>query len=433
MEDKILLNEIKTIMDGIKSQNRETLEKQLFTMRTIHNIGREACSVADMENCLHMLVNRIAHLMSVEIISLMLMDEKKEELVIKLAIGLNEEIVRGAKVKIGESVAGWIAKSGEPLLIEDITKDGRFKIRNGKYYTNSLLSVPLKIRNRVIGVINVNNKTSRETFKEEDLEILMTVAEIASIAVENSRLREDVTALDKIKTEFVSNVSHELRTPLASIRESVNLILDELAGKINEDQKRFLELAKHNIDRLGRLIDDLLELAKLDAKRVIIKRELFDAAAIVNLAADSLLPLASEKGISFVRTVPDAKIQMWGDSDKITQAITNLVDNAIKYNKPRGRVTLKLEDLEETVHIVISDTGDGIPPDDVEKIFDRFYRVETALKSRVKGSGIGLAIVKEIVDAHGGKISVKSHIGKGSDFIIALPKDLRKREKCGGE
>jgi signal transduction protein with GAF and PtsI domain len=213
--------EIRELMNNVCGIGYDFSQKRFSGFVVAHNIGKEVALQFELKECLKLLVDRIADMMSVEIISLMLVEHNGTGLVIEVAKGLSEEAINNTKVNVGEGVAGWIAKTGEPLLLEDITKDERFRLRAGRYYTNSLLSVPLKISNRVIGVINVNNKTSKSVFVKDDLEMLNTVAEVAAVAIENARFRKDAHAQDQMRLKFISNVSHELRTPLTAIKEAI--------------------------------------------------------------------------------------------------------------------------------------------------------------------------------------------------------------------
>ena len=416
------------VRERIHKSNRKLLEKSLFEMTAAYRIGREASYIFDLDKCLKFLVDKIADLMSVEIVSIMLMDKYHEGLLIKIAKGLDNEITK-QRVKVGQGIAGWIAKTGKPLLIKNIRKDLRFPRRNGKYYTDSLLSVPLKVHNRVIGVINVNNKVSRDVFKEPDLDMLQTVSNMAAAAIESARLQQEAEAKDKVKLDFISNVSHELKAPLSSIKESISLISDEITGSVNQKQRKFLELATQNIDRLSRLIDELLELAKVQSRITLMKRKLFDAVELIDKAIISLAPLGREKKVSLKSKLPEGEIKIWADPDKISQVLTNLIDNAIKYNKPGGSAEVGLEETDKFVKIYVSDTGIGIPKEAFERIFDKFQRIERCIKNEPQGAGIGLSITKDIAERHGGKISVESEIGKGSKFIVSLPKDLRRERR----
>ncbi len=415
------------LREDIRVLSRESLERKLFNLTAAYNISRETSGSSGLENVLNILVDRIAQVLSVEIISLMLIGKNKSELLMKFAKGLDKEIVGKAKVKLGEGISGWVAQTGEPLLVRDINKDSRFVKRNKKYTTDSLLSAPLKIEDKVIGVINVNNKTSKEVFNEEDLETLKTIADLTAVTIANASLKEDARELDKLRSDFIANVSHELRTPLAALKESVGIVLEEIAGSITDKQRRLLKLATNNVDRLGRLIDDLLDFSKAEAEVRQMRRTLFNIVETAEAAITTLTPLAKQKGVEIKSSFLHKKIEIWGDEDKLTQVFTNFIDNAIKYNRQKGRVTVNLEDIDREVIISVSDTGVGIPEGDLDKIFDRFRRIESDFKEKAKGSGLGLWITREIVEKHGGRISVESQVGKGTKFTVTLPKNLRTR------
>jgi signal transduction histidine kinase len=428
MPKQFLDGDLKGLRADIQHQDREVLEKYLFKLAAAYTISKEASSAFDLEKCLNILVDRVAELLEVEIVSVMLISRNKSELLIKIAKGLERQIIRDVRVKLGEGIAGWVAATGEALLVKDLTKDSRFPRRNGKYHTESLLSVPLKIQNKVIGVINVNNKISKDIFNENDLDILKTTADLAAIAVNDAHFQEEAKALDKLRSEFIANVSHELRTPLATVKEAVALILDRAAGDVTDKQTKILSLARNSIDRLERLIDDLLNLSKTESEIKEMKRKLFNIIDLINNVVTVFNPLAAQRKVKINTNLPEQKIEIWGDEDKLCEVITNLIDNAIKYNKPQGRIEIGFEDMGRFVKIYISDSGIGISEQDLDKVFDRFRRIESHLKGEVKGTGLGLSITKDIVEIHGGEIAVESKIGIGSKFIIILPKNLRLRD-----
>lgn len=420
---------LKALRKTLKSQSRLVLERDLFRLRVAYSVNEDILKADSFEDTLNLLVDRISQVMSVEIVSFMLVSKNKSELVMRLAKGLENSIIENEKVKLGEGVSGWVAETGEPLLIKDISKDSRFQQRNGKYHTNSLLSVPLKLRNKVIGVINVNNKVSKTSFNEEDLNLLKTIADAVAAVVVNAGLQEDVKKLDELRLDFIANVSHELKTPLTALKESVGIMLDEIAGKVTDKQKKVLELAEKNINRLNRLIDNLLDFSKLEAERKAMKRSLFNVAGMINSAIETLRPLAAQKRIKLTNhRLPSEKIEIWGDEDRLSQVVTNLIGNAIKYNLPEGKIEVSLINLDSSIKLCVADTGIGIPEEDFDKIFDRFKRVEEIVKGKIEGAGLGLAIAKDIVDMHGGDITVESKIDIGSKFTVNLPKNLRVRK-----
>ncbi|MCX5667010.1 MAG: GAF domain-containing sensor histidine kinase [Candidatus Omnitrophica bacterium] len=401
--------------------------KRFYKLRAAYSIAMEISSSLDLEEALKIFVNRVASYMDVEIVSVMFLDNEKRRLIVKIARGLSEEVIKDSNASLGEGISGWVGKTGEPLLIKDITKDARFTRRSGgHYYNNSLLTVPLKLCGRVIGVMNVNNKISKDIFRQYDLELLNTITEISVIALENARLQDEMKRASKSNYEMVSNVSHELRSPLAIIKEALLLLSEGSLGAVSEKQKKFLNLSTQNVERLSCLINGFLDSACQENSGSSTKRSLFSITDAAKTIIDSLNIIARDKGIVLEGAIPDKKIEIWGDPDKLNQVISNLVDNAIKYNRPAGLVQVSLEETENSINISVRDTGMGIPKDDLDKVFDRFYRVERNDTAGIPGTGLGLSIVKDIVNMHKGAISVESEINSGSKFTVALPKSLRK-------
>jgi signal transduction histidine kinase len=255
---------------------------------------------------------------------------------------------------------------------------------------------------------------------------LYTDTPVHSMAGENARLKDEVKRLSQNSYDMVSNVSHELKAPLAIIKEALLLLSEGSLGAISEKQKKFLDLSSQNVERLNRLINEFLDSARQENSNSLMKRSLFSITDAAKTIIDSLNMIARDKGIVLEGAIPDKKIEIWGDPDKLNQVISNLVDNAIKYNRPAGLVQVSLEEGEDSINISVKDTGMGIPKDDLGKVFDRFYRVERNDTAGIPGTGLGLSIVKDIVSMHKGAISVESEINSGTKFTVALPKSLRK-------
>ena len=245
---------------------------------------------------------------------------------------------------------------------------------------------------------------------------------IAKDITEKKRYEQRLKELDKMKSDFVSNVSHELRTPLTSIKGSVDNMLDGLTGSLNEKQVRYLTRIKSNTDRLSRLINDLLDLSRIEAGRVEVRPTSLTLTALAEEVAEQVKALAAEKRIQIEVPSSDPRITAWADRDKVTQILTNLIGNAIKFTPQNGKINVALEsDGDEHVQISIADTGPGILPEERNKIFSKFYQVANLEKQKPRGSGLGLAISKALVEMHGGKIWVESELGKGSTFYFTLP------------
>jgi len=228
--------------------------------------------------------------------------------------------------------------------------------------------------------------------------------------------------LEDMRTEFVANVSHELRTPLTSIRGFLETLLE---GKV-EDQatiRRFLEIINRETARLTRLIDDLLNLSKIEERQVVHRWQAVQLLDTVNKAIVMFQAQAKEQNLELVTELPAELPVVRGDPDMLAQVLINLVDNAIKFTPAGGRITVRAGANEENVRIDVEDTGIGIPPENIPRIFERFYRVEKSRSRELGGIGLGLAIVKHIIRAHGGKTGVESIVGKGSKFSFTLPID----------
>lgn len=250
------------------------------------------------------------------------------------------------------------------------------------------------------------------------------------------RANQELAELNRMKSEFVSIVSHEIRSPLTTMKEFVSLILDEIPGKINKTQMEFLTIINENINRLTRLINNMLDIARIESGRM----ELNCQEINLNRVAEEIIKLfqtqAGEKDISIKNLLPPDLPTVYADVDKISQILTNLIDNAIKFTKEAGTVTIEGKKVNNQVEISIIDTGIGIAKEDFPLIFDKFHRLELPTGQKVRGSGLGLSISKAIIEMHHGKIWVESELGKGSNFTFSLPeyeediyfKDVLKRK-----
>ncbi|HBL58719.1 MAG TPA: PAS domain S-box protein, partial [Cyanobacteria bacterium UBA8803] len=236
---------------------------------------------------------------------------------------------------------------------------------------------------------------------------------------------EDVTdkrAVETMKNEFISIVSHELRTPLASIYGSLGLLAAGVLKKQPESAQQMLDIAAQNTERLVRLVNDILDLERLEAQKVKLNKQCCDVATLLQQSVETVQALATENNITLC--VEPTAIQLWVDGDRIIQTLVNLVSNAIKFSPPETTVTLSVQDQADRVLFKVQDRGRGIPADKLETIFGRFQQVDASDSRQKGGTGLGLAICKSIVQQHGGKIWVESVVGEGSSFYFSLPKSL---------
>jgi len=231
---------------------------------------------------------------------------------------------------------------------------------------------------------------------------------------------------DEQKSALVANVSHEVRNPLAIVKMTLSNLADEVTGKMSDIQKKVVGRCQKTIDRLIRLVSELLDLSKIEAGRFLMKRMLINVNSLIDNELLNFTPALKDKKVKLVKQTPDLPITIWGDQDKITQVFINLMDNAVKYTSLNSKVSIKLLSVNDNIRLEIKDTGEGIPEDKLDKVFDKFERIT---HQKEIGTGLGLPIAKDIVQMHRGRIWVESEVGKGSKFIVLLPKDLRGEKK----
>jgi len=252
------------------------------------------------------------------------------------------------------------------------------------------------------------------------------ILEIFQDITKRRKAKEALIDLNRRKSIFVSNVSHEFKNPLGVTREFLNMVLNGHAGKISSEQKKLLEVGKNNIERLIRLVTNLLDVSKIESGKLVIKRENMDIASLVKEIVTTQERAIFKKQITLKKDILQDIGSLWADRDMLTEVIINLLDNAIKHTPSRGEINIRVKGAEREVRFEISDTGPGIPHESYDKIFDKFERI-TAEKQ--EGTGLGLPIAKDIVELHKGRIWIESKIGKGSKFIFTLPKGLRKQQR----
>ena len=225
------------------------------------------------------------------------------------------------------------------------------------------------------------------------------------------------------KSAFIANVSHELGSPLTVMREAISLISDEVAGKINKEQKEIIETAKDSAERMIRLTSNLLDISKIEAGVIELKHEKLEISSLVEVIIASYKIAISKKQLTLKTDIPANIGFIWADKDKVTEIIVNLLSNAVKYTSLGGNIVISLSGTDKDIRFEIFNTDKGIAKEDIARLFNKFERISV---EKEKGTGLGLSIVKDIVALHKGKIWVESELGKGNKFIFILPRDSRK-------
>jgi signal transduction histidine kinase/ActR/RegA family two-component response regulator len=281
--------------------------------------------------------------------------------------------------------------------------------------------VPLLVRDRAIGVLGFGRQGSRHPFDASDLQLAEEVARRASIALENARLYRELQEADRRKDEFLAMLGHELRNPLAPISNALELLKRHSlsAAELGSLQR----LMDRQVRQLVRLVDDLLDVSRITRGKIKLEREPVEIAKVIQAAVETSRPLIDARGHVLEVTVPDEPLRVLGDASRLAQVISNLLNNAAKYTEPGGRISLSAAQEEEKDLVIrVRDTGIGIPASMRSKIFDLFTQVESSLDRSQGGLGIGLTLVKQLVDKHGGSVQATSAgEGQGSEFIIRLP------------
>jgi signal transduction histidine kinase/FixJ family two-component response regulator len=290
----------------------------------------------------------------------------------------------------------------------------------------SSIVVPMVVQDRVIGTLEVQAHRER-AFKREHAIALEMAANLAAVAIENVRLieieanaRTEAESANKMKDEFLSVLSHELRTPLNAMLGWVRILR---SGSVDEVRtEKALEIIERNTRQQSSLIEDLLDVSRIISGKMRIDHELIDLVQSLSLAAESVRPLSVGKGIDFNIETASEPLYLKGDAVRLQQLFTNLLQNAIKFTEPGGKVSLDLAKTESEVCVSITDTGSGIDPAFLPHIFDRFSQADASTRRNHAGLGLGLTIVRTIVELHGGTITASSDgVGRGATFTVWLP------------
>jgi len=500
-------------------KDTRSLERRIATLEGIQRVGRKVASLLDLDNILTTVVDAAVELTGAEEGSLLLVDESTGELYMRAGRNFQDDFVRTFRMPIHASPAGEVLASGKPLWIDASTPQ---KIKTA-YLVYSLIYVPIVVKERVIGVLGVDNRQVRKSFSDYHIALVSALAEYASIAIENARLysrseaernrfesiltkieegvivvdhesrvilinrkacdifgimgddlegrrvreviqhpelvevlREDsppipsrleigledgrvfhaqvtpipeigivvtmqdithLKELDRIKTDFVNTVSHDLRSPLTAILGYVELL--DRVGTLNEQQKEFIRRVQISVQNITSLINDLLDLGRIEAG-FDVRKEIVPISIIIQYAVDGLRGRAADKQQSLTLDLPENLPRVLGNPIRLRQMLGNLIGNAIKFTPASGRITVSGRQEGGQVILQVADNGPGIPSSDQPYIFDKFYRASN-VPADTPGTGLGLAIVKSIVENHQGRIWVDSTLGQGTTFTVVLP------------
>jgi len=380
----------------------------------LNELSSDLVSTLDIDILLHRIVEAARELTECEAVSLLLMDPQTGNLKFEASTDLLLEGLGRTTVPTDNSIAGWIFSHSKPLLVEDALQDSRFFREVDvltRFETKNILGVPLRTKDKTLGVIEAINKEAG-SFDEEDLRLLQTLAAQAAIAIENSTLFQ--------QSDLVAEMVHELRTPLTALIAVTNLL--KRSDLPQEQRLKFANTLDEEVTRLSEMTTDFLELSRLESGRTRFHREPIHLGGLIEECLEVIRPQAENERISLEVKIERSIAPVLGDRNGLKQVLLNLLNNAIKYNHHGGKVSIRLLKGKDDVLVSIEDSGRGIPPEAIPKIFDRFFRVPDP-DGETPGTGLGLAIAQRIVKNHGGVITVESEFGKGSTFTIHLPSE----------
>ena len=432
--DELLLMNLLADQASVAVENARLFaeaQQRLRSMSALVDLAKQVTGNLKVELVMQTTVQRLQGLLNARASTIALLSEDGEELIIEAAAGIKPEYHR-VRMKLGEGVSGRAVKEQRMIYVRDTYQDPDFLFFDP--VLRSLLVVPLVARNEVIGTLSVDSDQP-DAFAESDVQLMTVAGAQVSVAIANARLFEaveeraaelavayrELKESDRLKDELVQNVSHELRTPLTFIRGYVDLVLDGEMGIVTAEQQEALQVISDKTDEVTRLVQDIMALQRINEQNLV--REPFSMMRLLYTAVDCHRMSAREQGLDLVFDSPSSEGIVVGDKGRINQVLDNLIGNAIKFSPDGGTITLRMVERRDDVLVVVADEGIGLPSDKAARIFDRFYQVDGSSRRRFGGAGIGLAIVKRIVDAHDGDIWVRSELNQGSSFYFTLPKE----------
>lgn len=423
----------RTLEQKVDERTRK-LTEALDELRALSEVGQAVSSTLDLHTVLTSIVSHAVQLSGTDTGAIYEYDEPTEEFHLRASHRMEEELVealRANPIRLGRGTVGQAAATRAPVQVTNILNEGehaatRVRPMLARLGYLSLLAVPLLREDRIMGGLSVYRKESGN-FSTEVVNLLQTFATQSVIAIQNARLYREIQEkgrqlelTSKYKSQFLANMSHELRTPLNAVLGYTRMLLMNVYGQVPQTIRDVLD----RVDKSGRhllgLINDVLDLSKIEAGQVTLSLNPYSLKEVVQNVVTAMQSLAAEKKLALKVSLPSDLPAAQGDERRITQVLLNLVGNAIKFTDV-GEVRIQATASNGALTVAVSDTGPGIPEEDRQKIFEEFRQAENSAAQKKGGTGLGLAIAKRIIELHGGRIWIESNVGKGSTFCFTLP------------
>ncbi|MFZ5912330.1 MAG: PAS domain S-box protein [Chloroflexota bacterium] len=422
-----------------RRQAQDLIAKRASQLQTVAALSSATSTLLDPDELLQKVVDLTKERFNLYHAHIYLVDDTGQTLL--LAIGAGEVgrkmVAQGWSIPLEhkKSIVAQAARTRQFVVANDVTHDKDSIHLSNRLLpdTRSEMAVPMIVGDRLLGVFDVQSD-QQDQFTPEEANIYATLAAQVAIALQNARLYQEQAAtvtqlreLDRLKSSFLANMSHELRTPLNSILGFADVMLEELDGPLTENMNNDLQLIQKNGQHLLHLINDVLDMAKIEAGRMNLSPETFCFHEILEEVTSITSPLASEKSLSlFIESDSDQEVEVFADRTRLRQVMLNLVNNAMKFTE-KGKISMRTTRTEDSILVTVHDTGIGIPPDKLETIFQEFTQVDSSSTRKAGGTGLGLPISRKLVEMHGGRLWAESTgiPGEGSTFYVELPLEAR--------
>ena len=422
------------LFQELEARTRE-LAQSVGELRALGEVGQAVSSTLDLETVLTRIAAHAVQLSGADGGTIYEFDESSERFELRGSHQIEKELIealRANPIEMGGGTVGRAAASRVPIEVPDLQNEmdytgTRLRPLLRRLGYRSLVAVPLLREERIMGGLSIFRRTPG-SFAPAVVNLLQTFATQSVLAIQNARLFREIEdksrqieAANRHKSEFLANMSHELRTPLNAIIGFSEVLGERLFGELNEKQAEYTDDILTSGRHLLSLINEILDLSKVEAGRMELEVATFDLPLAIDNARTFVRERATKHGVTLDVDVDERLGEFMGDERKIKQILLNLLSNAVKFTPEGGRIGIAARQTDGSVEISVSDTGIGIAPADQPKIFEEFRQVGSDYAHKGEGTGLGLTLAKKFVELHGGKIWVESEVGKGSTFTFTLP------------
>ncbi|MFA5199686.1 MAG: ATP-binding protein [Candidatus Omnitrophota bacterium] len=430
------------------NKTQEELDKKISGLDSLQKLSHEINTTLEEKQIFNKIDNKYLEQLGFEKAMAFLWKSFERELRLYLNIGYNQDESEKIKTEINLKKDYFLDLIENGSIASSVSSPEGFLAKdkiNSLFQVNSFIICPVLTQEGDKGFIVVGTQNMETPLTKGDQELISILCNQIAQTLDNARLFEktwksqqelemkveerthqltsaldEVQKMSKRKSDFISSVSHELRTPLTSIKGYAAILLAGSLGNLPDEIKTKLEKINRHSDELVHMINDLLDIARIESGKVDMKLENLDLKAITEKIFDLLTPQATTKNISFGSNIPDSCQIIQADRSQIERVFINLVGNALKFTPQNGKIDISAHCSNKIIQIDVKDSGFGIPEEAQEHLFEEFYRVDNKINQEVKGTGLGLALIKHIIEAHGGRIWVKSKLGEGSTFSFTL-------------